>query len=79
MIITVFKNTTRPGPVSKNKKSEEEDDEPYDDLDEIDEEYEDIESKISAVVNVDARRRLEKFLDDKALERLINGDPYLDY
>ena len=79
MIIAGFENATRPGPVSKDKKTEDEDDESYDDIDEIDEEYEDIESRISVTANLDARRRLEQVLEDRALERLIKGDAYYDY
>ena len=41
--------------------------------------YEDIESEESIFDGFDARRRLEQVLEDKALERLINGDFYDDY
>ena len=35
---------------------------------------EDLESTTSVKDNTEARRRLEKILEDKALERLINDD-----
>jgi len=38
--------------------------------------YEIIEKVTSAKENAEARRRLERVLEDKALERLINGDFY---
>jgi len=52
-----------------------------DNVDDIDTfgDYEDIESEESIFDGFDARRRLEQVLEDKALERLINGDFYDDY
>lgn len=57
------------------ENSAEEDDDTFDEID-IDDDYENIEQKVSAVDNFDARRRLEQFLEEKALNRLINGDFY---
>ena len=51
------------------KNNVEDDDSTYDD-------GEIIESITSAKGNSKARRQLEKILEDKALERLINGDFY---
>ncbi len=49
-----------------------------DDGDDIDidgeDDYEDIDSVDSVIEAFDARRRLENVLEDKALERLLNGD-----
>ena len=49
-----------------------------DDDDDIDidgeDDYEDIDSVDSVIEAFDARRRLENVLEDKALERLLNGD-----
>lgn len=38
--------------------------------------YDDIEGEESLLDDIDARRRLEKVLEDKALERMIYGDFY---
>lgn len=51
------------------------DDEDLDDID-IYDDYDDIESEESILDDIDARRRLEKVLEDKALERMIYGDFY---
>ena len=52
-----------------------------DNVDDIDTfgDYDDIESEESIFDGFDVRRRLEQVLEDKALERLINGDFYDDY
>ena len=57
------------------KYSEEDDDGAFDDI-ETPDEREVIRKVSSAKDNSEARRRLEKVLEDKALERLINGDFY---
>ena len=54
------------------------DDDDIDDIDTFDD-FEDIEGEASILDDFDARRRLEKVLEDKALERLIHGDFYDDY
>jgi hypothetical protein len=51
----------------------EDDSDTFDDIEELDD-GEDIENITSAKDNSETRRRLEKILEDKALERLINGD-----
>ena len=51
------------------------DDEDLDDVDAYDD-YEDIEGEDSILDAIDARRRLEKVLEDKELERMIYGDFY---
>lgn len=61
--------------MNKNKNSEENDDD-FDEIVEIEDEYEGVESSDTIVTGFDARRRLENVLEDKALERLINGDFY---
>ena len=38
--------------------------------------YDDIESEECFLDDIDARRRLERVLEDKALERIIYGDFY---
>ena len=38
--------------------------------------YDDIESEESLLDDIDARRRLERVLEDKALQRMIFGDFY---
>ena len=57
------------------KDSVEDDNGVFDDI-ETPDDCEIIEKVISAKDNSEARRRLEKVLEDKALERLINGDFY---
>jgi hypothetical protein len=74
MIITAFLKYCWNRLVSKKSNSEEDEDD-FDEID-IDEDYEDIDHKVSTADNFDARRRLEQVLEDKALERLINGDLY---
>lgn len=51
------------------------DDEDLDDIDTYDD-YEDIEGEENILDGIDARRRLENVLEDKALERMIYGDFY---
>ena len=63
--------------MNKNKNSEENDDD-LDEIEVIEDEYDVVESSDSIVESFDARRRLEKVLDDKALDRLINGNYYDD-
>jgi len=58
-----------------NKKSVKDDSDTFDDIEEPDD-REVIESIISTKYSSEARRRLEKILEDKALDRLINGDFY---
>ena len=58
-----------------NKNSVKDDSDTLDGIEEPDD-REVIESIISTKDNSEARRRLEKVLEDKALERLINGDFY---
>lgn len=62
--------------MSNNNSADEEDS--FDEDIDMDEDFNDIESKQGIVENFDARRRLEEHLDNKALERLINGDFYDD-
>ena len=73
MIITLFKLLLRWRPVSKTNSAEEDS---FDDDIEVDDDFEDIDAKPVVVDNFDARRRLEEMLEDKALQRLINGDFY---
>jgi len=49
-----------------------------DDIDDIDayDDFEDIDDEDLVLDDVDARRRLEKVLEDRELERLIYGDFY---
>ena len=55
------------------KKSNADDD--VDDIDiDMEDDYEDIDSIDNVIEAIDARRRLENMLEDKALERLLNGD-----
>ena len=58
------------------KKDDIEDDsDSFDDIDTTDDCKEDV-STTSVKYNYEARRRLETILEDKALDRLINGDFY---
>ena len=60
--------------MSNNNSAE--DDDSFDDNIDLGEDFEDIDSKESVGDSFDARRRLEEVLENKALERLINGDFY---
>ena len=57
------------------KNSVEDDSDTFDDIETLDD-CEVVESITGKKENYEARRRLEKVLEDKALERLINGDFY---
>lgn len=63
--------------MSKNNSTDEDEGDAFDEI-EIDGDYEDIDTGVSVAAAFDARRRLEQLLEEKALERLINGDFY-DY
>jgi hypothetical protein len=62
--------------VTSHTSTEEDDD--FDEIEEIENGYEEVDDATAVMDGCDARRRLEKVLEDKALERLINGDFY-DY
>lgn len=51
------------------------DDDDIDDIDTFDD-FEDVKDEEIMLDGIDARRRLEKVLEDKELERLIYGDFY---
>jgi hypothetical protein len=55
------------------KNTGDDDSDPFDFI-ETSDDCEDVECATSVKDNTEARRRLEKILEDKALERLINDD-----
>jgi hypothetical protein len=66
------------GQVTVTSHTSTDEDGDFEAIEEIEDDYEEGNDRADSMAGCDARRRLEKVLEDKALERLINGDFY-DY